>query len=316
MVDRAIDVVGLDRDMAMGAAARLLHDLELLLADEDRGVARLDRHIQQRAEGFGRLGGFGLIGRIDADMAELEAEHCIDGFLAHRGDLVPGAGLDLVRLAHPGAADRKDLVIGQVIVDVLGVDAAGAHPLGGLERAADVLEHRNAAVGLCREELDRLAAKVHRLLHLTGRAGAGHHDAALFDDMLGDVGVEARADNEGCAGRHCAVRLVDGQHGAGAQQHFRHFLMDFLDAIFGAGRAEGHFRGRQAAGHQRLAQGHSLVHAVESNDRDDADLIHALYNRIHSTFSLLHRFAAALGAALNAKLAGSFRGSEQHSAIC
>ena len=58
--------------------------------------------------------------------------------------------------------------------------------------------------------------------------------------------------------------------------------MDLLDAILGAGGAEGDLRSRQAAGHQGLAQGQGLIYAVESNDRNNADLVNTLQNRIHS----------------------------------
>ena len=52
--------------------------------------------------------------------------------------------------------------------------------------------------------------------------------------------------------------------------------------VLGAGGAEGDLRSRQAAGHQGLAQGQGLIHAVESNDRNNADLVNTLQNRIHS----------------------------------
>ena len=103
--------------------------------------------------------------------------------------------------------------------------------------------------------------------------------------MLGDVGVIARRNNKGGARRHGTVRLIVGQHGAGAQQHVGQLFMNFADALLGAGGAEGHFRGGQAAVHQGLAQRDGLVHIVESDDGDNADLVHTLQNRIHSTFS-------------------------------
>ena len=282
VVDGAVNVVGQDGDVAVGAAARLLHDLEFLLAHEDAAVADLDGHAQQVGDGLGSLGSLGLVSAVDADVAQLQAQHNVNGLTAHSGDLVPGTGLDLVALAHPGAADGDDLVVAQVVVDVLGVDAAGAHPLAGLEGSADVLQLVHAAVGLGREELDDLAAHVHGLLHLACGGGAGHHDAALVDDVLADLGVKAGGNDEGSTGSHSAVSLILGQDSAGAQQHIGQLLMDLLDAILGAGGAEGDLRSRQAAGHQGLAQGQGLIHAVESNDRNNADLVNTLQNRIHS----------------------------------
>src|SRR5699024_10611413 len=103
---------------------------------------------QQTGDGLGSLGSLGLVGTVDADVAQLQAQHGVNGFAAHGRDLIPGTGLDLVALAHPGAAHGNDLVVAQVVVDVLGVDAAGAHPLAGLQGSADVFQHVHAAVGL------------------------------------------------------------------------------------------------------------------------------------------------------------------------
>ena len=69
------------------------------------------------------------------------------------------------------------------------------------------------------EELDDLAAHVHGLLHLACGSGAGHHDAALVDDVLADLGVKAGGNDEGSTGSHSAVSLILGQDSAGAQQH-------------------------------------------------------------------------------------------------
>ena len=55
------------------------------------------------------------------------------------------------------------------------------------------------------------------IFHLK-KAPAGHHDAALVDDMLADLGVEAGSNDEGSTGSHSAVSLINGQDSAGAQQ--------------------------------------------------------------------------------------------------
>ena len=271
--------------MAIGAAAGLLHDLELLVADEDAGVAGSDLHVQQTADEVGDLHGLFLVAGVDADVHQLQAQHGVNGFLALCGDLCPVASLDDVALAHPGAADGEDLVVAQVIVDVLGVDAAGAHPAGTLQGSADVLQHVHAAVGLSREELQSLAAQVHGLLHLACGSGAGHHDAALVDDVLADFGVEAGSHDEGSTCCHCAVCLLGGQDSAGAQQHFGHLIVDLADALLSTCGAEGDLSSGQAALCQSLAQGQGLVHAVESDNRDNADLIDLFDNGIHNAFS-------------------------------
>ena len=60
-----------------------------------------------------------------------------------------------------------------------------------------------------------------------------------------------------------------------------------LDALLRAGGAEGDLGGRQAALGQSLAQGQGLIHAVESDNRDNADLIDLFYDGIHNAFLLL-----------------------------
>ena len=220
-------------------------------------------------------------------MHQLQAQHGVNSFLALSSDLCPVAGLDHVALAHPGAADSEDLVVAQVVVDVLGVDAAGAHPAGALQGSADVLQHAHAAVCLSGEELQGLAAQVHSLLHLACGAGAGHHDAALIDDVLADLGVKAGSNDEGCTGSHSAVSLLGGQHGAGTQQHFGHLFVDLADALLSTCSAEGDLSCGQAALSQSLAQGQGLINAVESDNRDNADLIDLFYDGIHNAFLLL-----------------------------
>ena len=51
VVDGTIHVVAADGDVAIGAAAGLLHDLKLLVAHKDAGVARGDLHVQQAGMG-------------------------------------------------------------------------------------------------------------------------------------------------------------------------------------------------------------------------------------------------------------------------
>ena len=218
---------------------------------------------------------------------QLQAQHGVNGFLALRGDLSPVASLDDIALAHPGAAHSEDLVIAQVIVDVLGIDTAGAHPARALEGSADVLQHADTAVCLGGEELQSLAAQVHRLLHLACGAGAGHHDAALVDHVLADLGVEAGSNDEGSASSHSAVSLLTGQDSAGAQQHLGHLVVDLADALLSTRGAESDLGCGQTALGQSLAQGQGLVHAVKGDNRDNADLIDLFYDGIHNAFLLL-----------------------------
>ena len=106
VIDSAVNVVGQDSNVAIGAAARLLHDLEFLLAHEDAGVAGLDSHAQQAGDGLSGLGGLGLVLAVDADVAQLKAQHDINGLTAHCGDLVPGTG----EAVHLVIRDGRDIV--------------------------------------------------------------------------------------------------------------------------------------------------------------------------------------------------------------
>ena len=106
--------------------------------------------------------------------------------------------------------------------------------------------------------------------------------------MLADFGVEAGSNDEGSTGSHSTVSLVNGQHSAGAQQHIGQFFVNLLDALFSTCGAEGDLSSRQAAIHQSLAQGQGLIHAVESDNRDNTNLVNTLQNRIHSNSPLLY----------------------------
>ena len=219
-------------------------------------------------------------------MVQAQAQHGVNSFLALSGDLCPIASLDDIALAHPGAADSEDLVVAQVVVDVLGVDAAGAHPASALQSSADVLQHAHAAVCLSGEELQGFAAHVHGLLHLAGRSGTGHHNAALVDDVLADLGVKAGSNDEGSTSCHCTVSLLAGQDSACTQQHLGHLFVDLADALLSTCSAEGDLGCGQAALGQSLAQGQGLVHAVEGDNRDNADLIDLFNDGIHNAFLL------------------------------
>ena len=75
--------------------------------------------------------------------------------------------------------------------------------------------------------------------------------------------------------------------GAGTQQHFGHLFVDLADALLSTCSAEGDLSCGQAALSQSLAQGQGLINAVESDNRDNADLIDLFYDGIHNAFLLL-----------------------------
>ena len=72
-------------------------------------------------------------------MGQGKAQHCLDGLRADRGDLFPFLSLDEIFLYHPSTADGGDLLIGQIIHQVFGIDATGAHPLCRFQSGANIL---------------------------------------------------------------------------------------------------------------------------------------------------------------------------------
>ena len=177
---------------------------------------------------------------------------------------------------HPGAAAGDDLIEAQVVHHVLGVHTAGGHPPQGGVGAGHRLQLGHAAVLLGGEELHHVQAHAHGLLHLAGGGGSGHHGHALVDDVAGDHGVEAGADDKLGPGGDGPVGLLGGENRAGSHQHVGDLVNNAADGLLAGGGAEGDLGGRQTALHQGLGQGDRLVGVVDGNDRDDADFIYFL----------------------------------------
>ena len=151
----AHDEVGLDADVALRAAERGLHDLDAR-AGEDGAVADLHRPAQQLAQlgrGIHRLG---FVGAVDAHVRDLKAQHQLHGGRGQGADAIPILGLHRVARHHPAAAAADDLVEGEVIQQVLLVDAAGGHELHIHIRSRDGLDVLQAARRFSREEFDGL----------------------------------------------------------------------------------------------------------------------------------------------------------------
>ena len=285
--DGAGQRVGADGDVAVLSQILLFHDLNGPAAAEDAAVALGNVEAEHQLEQLGGLHGFlGVLG-VDADVLDLEAQHGVDGLARQTLDLVPVFGLDEVLLHHPGAAAGNDLVKGQVVQQVFGVDAARGHPAQVCVRAGHGFQLGDAAVLFGREEFHNVQAHAHGLLHLARSSGAGHHQHALVDDIFGDLGVKARADDELDAGGDGSVRLLLRQHGARAHQHFRYFGHDALDGLLGRCGAERDLGRGQAAFDQGLCQRHSLVCVVDGDDGHDADVVDFLNHVVHSNLLLL-----------------------------
>lgn len=180
-----------------------------------------------------------------------------------------------------GAAAGHDLVKGQIIRQILGIDAAGGHPFQGFVGAGQSLQLGHAAVLLGGEELYYLQTQRHSLLHLAGSGGAGDHERTLGQTVAHHVGVEAGTDDEPGTGVQRTIQLVVGQHRAGTYQHFRDLPADGTDSRLAGGGAEGDLGHRQPSGYQCFCQRHGLFGVVDGDDRDDADIRDLFRNRMH-----------------------------------
>ena len=219
------------------------------------------------------------------------------------------ASLQMAVLDHPGAAAGDDLVKGEVVHHVLGVDAAGGHPLELTVGAGEGLELLDAAVVLGREELDHLEAQGHGLLHLAAGGGAGEHQGALVKAVLHGVGVKAGGDDELGAGSQGAVQTLAAGDGAGADDHIGHLGRDGADGLLGCGGAEGDLGRVEAAGHEGLGQRHGLAGVVNGDDRHDADFGQGMEHFVHGTFLLLsyNIFAAWFSAFIVSVSMGTYK---------
>ena len=271
MVHGTLQVVGLEGDVALGAGGGLKHALDAVAGEP--GLAGLPGgEAQQAGNQLGGLLGILGVAAGHAHVVQADAQHGLDGLLADGGNLIPLLAVDELLLHHPGAAAGHNLIEGEVIHHVLGVDAAGGHPLQIAVGAGQGFQLLHAAVVLGGEELDHVQTHGHGLLHLAAGGGAGQHQRALGQAVTHHVGVEAGGNDELAAGVQGTVQLLVGQHGAGAYQHLGHFLDDGADGVLGGGGAEGDLGGGQAAGHQGLGQRHGLAGVFNGDDGDDTNL--------------------------------------------
>ena len=257
--------VGADGDVAVLAAAHLLHDLEAH-AGEVGGIALLHGPAHQRGDLLRHIQGLlGVLG-VDAHMAQLEAQHLVHGGAGGGGDAIPVLGGNGVLGAHPGTAAAQDLVEGQVVQHVLLVDAAGGHELHVGINGGHGLDQVQAAHSLGGEELDSLQAAADGDLHVRGVGRAGAHRDALGHAIFHDLRRKAGGNDGGRARVHGAIHLLGGQHGAGAQQHVGQLLVHAADGLLRGGGTEGDLGHGQAAVRQGLAQRHSVIRIVDGDD--------------------------------------------------
>ena len=109
---------------------------------------------------------------------------------------------------------------------------------------------------------------------------------ALLHAVLHHVRRQTGGHNRRRASIHRTVDLLRRQHRARAQQHIGHGFMHAADGFLRSRRAESDFRHRQTAVRQRLAQRHSVVRIINSNDRHEASQ-RQLLQKFHDTSSFL-----------------------------
>ena len=292
VIDRPVHAVGADGDMTVGAGAGslgALHRRQGLYG----GVAHLIRKAEKGAQRPGQPVRLLLAAAVDAHMVQGEAQHGAYRLPRHSGDFVPVFGRDQVLLHHPGAPAGHDLVEGEVVHQVLCIDPAGGHPLKGLIRPGDRLELGHAAVLFGGKELYHVQAQAHGLLHLAGCGGAGDHQGPLGKDIPYGVRIKTGADDEFRPRVQGPVHLLAGQHGARAHQHLGDLPRDGAHGLLGRGGAEGHFRHRQAARHQRPRQRHRLLRVVDGDHGHNADVGDLFQNGIHMLNLLFCKFTDA-----------------------
>ena len=116
--------------MPAGAAPAAFHHLKLALAHK-KAVALLGAlHMEQAAQQLCGAGSLGIVGAVEAHMAQAQIQHGVHSLAAQGGDLIPLTGADHIAFAHPCAAHSHHLLAGKIIAHILGIDAARAHPAG------------------------------------------------------------------------------------------------------------------------------------------------------------------------------------------
>ncbi len=284
MIDGPVQIVGGNGNVSMPAGSGplgTLHRAPRVVGGSLRPVGKA----QQGADGLCRA--LGLLGfsAVDAHMVQAQAQHDVHRLPGQAGNLIPLLPLNQRLVDHPGAAAGENLVKGEVVHQVLGVDAAGGHPFQTLIGSRHGPELGHTAVLLGGEEFYRLQAQRHGLLHLAGGGGAGQHQRPLGLDIAHRIRVEPGADDKLRPGGQGPVHLFAGEDGARPHQHFGRLRRDGLHCLLGGGGAEGHLCGGQTARHQSAGQRHGFFGVVNGDYRNDADPVNLLQDRLHACSS-------------------------------
>ncbi len=115
---------------------------------------------EHRLEELRNLMRFPFIGRIDADMSQLQVQQFCHGTLGNGLDFVKPALLDQAGWNHPAAAGANDLGQFQVVLEIVFTDPARGHELHRREGTGKGLEHRDPAGGLSGKELHEPQSRI------------------------------------------------------------------------------------------------------------------------------------------------------------
>ena len=127
------------------------------------------------------------------------------------------------------------------------------------------LERLDAADRLGGEELHDFQAVVQRHFDVGRRGRSGRDRDVVLHAVADDLRAEAGRDDELRPRVNRLLDTVDGEHRAGAHQHFS-LELPSPDRRLGGGGAEGDLGNRQAAGGQGVGQGAASSVAVERDD--------------------------------------------------
>ena len=279
MIDCAVDVIGLDCDVTVGAGALFVHHFELG-ACENRLGADLRLEGEVIFEGFGSICG-GVPRGIDTDMLELKSEHNVDGLAHELGNAVEISCCDHFGLDHPRAATASDLGKSEVVVHVSGTDATRGHKGDLAVRRGHSLDHSDTARLLCGEELDRIKSKLESRFDTRGIVESGHDGAVLFLTVLNDLGIKAGADDKLCACLDSVVDLCLGEHCTRTDDNFGELLDHNSDGFLSASGSEGDLSARQTACDERFCKRSRIGGIFDLDYGNDTNFGKLFYNVVH-----------------------------------
>ena len=229
----------------------------------------------------------GLLRRaaIHAHMANFQTQHLVDGVAGDVLNALPVLLGHGVAGDHPAAAARDDLGEGQILVQILFVDASGRQEGDAAIGRGYGLDQLKAAQGFGGKKLDRFQTHGQGYFNIAGIGAAGHDRHIFLLAIPHDFRVQPGRHNVGSAGIHRAVHLILRKHGACAQNHVGQLGMHAADGFLGRVGAERDLRDGQSAVGQCLAKRYRVGGVFHFDYRHDAGQ-RQLFDHFHGAFLL------------------------------